>query len=393
MLNRKLEQKIIITLEKEKNNIIQLRRYFHENPEVSGKEYNTQKKILETLKAYGIDGEVCNKTGVVATIRGKNNGKTVAIRADIDALSLQDEIDKPYKSKNDGICHACGHDGHTAALLGISKAFQDSRDELTGNIRLLFQPNEEESGGAEGMVAEGCLDGVTNVIGMHLWQPVEVGKVALTKYMMASVAHFDIKIIGRGGHGSQPQNCVNAVNVASQVVSALNTITSCRIDPREMVVLSVGRFHSGTADNIIPEIATIGGTTRTFSRELLNNVENEIKKMTKGICEANGAACDVEFIYGFPAVINDDEILEIARKVIEERIGKDNTIESKPNLGGEDFSCYLKKVPGVFIFVGAGNEQKGIIHGHHSPRFDLDENGIINGAKILSSVALELLGV
>jgi amidohydrolase len=240
------------------------------------------------------------------------------------------------------------------------------------------------------MIKEGCLANVDHVVGMHLWTPIKVGNVAVTKYMMASVGHFDVKVIGNGGHGSQPQACVNAINVSAQIILALNTITSCRIDPREMAVLSVGEFNSGLANNVIPETALIKGTTRSFSQEILQNIEKEIRLIANGIAESNGAKCEVGFFYGYPATINDDAIMKIAEQTIDEKIGKEKRIEIKPNLGGEDFSYYLEKIPGVFIFVGAGNDTNAI-YGHHNPKFDIDEDSIIIGAKILSDIAIRLL--
>jgi amidohydrolase len=384
---------LLKNIESNKNNIIDLRRHFHQYPELSAEEFETQKKIFAELNSYGIKAEKCSTTGVVADINGMEGGKTIAIRADIDALPLMDEIDKQYKSKNVGVCHACGHDCHTASLLGIARAFNENRDKFKGRIRLLFQPSEEKSTGcgAVALIENGCLNNVDAIIGAHVWQPIEVGKVAITKYMMASVGTFKIKIIGKGGHGSQPQLCISAINVGTQIINALNTITSCGIDPREMAVLSIGRFQSGIASNVIPEIAIIEGSTRCFSKEIMKDIENKVKDISTKISEINGAKCEVDFDISALATINDDNVLNIAKNVIDKTIGAENRIDMKPNLGGEDFSYYLEKIPGLFVFVGAYNKDKQTEYGHHNPKFDVDEDCIINTVKILSSIAMELL--
>jgi amidohydrolase len=383
------KDEILGALEKNRNEIVELRRYFHKNPESSGKEFATQKKIMELLKEYGIESKKIADTGVVADIKGNKEGKIIAIRADIDALNLQDEITTSYKSTNDGVCHACGHDAHTASLLGIAKVFAENRN-FKGAVRLLFQPAEEGDGGAKRMIQEGCLEGVSNVVGQHVWQPVGVGKASVRKEMMAGIAEFKIKIIGKGGHGSQPHLCVNAVNVVSQVVLALNTITSCGIDPREMVVLSVGRLNSGTAMNVIPEIAELNGTTRAFKMENLQKVEERLRQITEGICASNGAKCEIQFKYLFPAVMNDDNLIKLAEESIKEILGGDEIVPMLPNLGGEDFSYFTEALPSVFVFTGVGNDSNAV-YGHHNPRFDIDESGMINGAKILSNIVIKLL--
>ncbi|MDR3290386.1 MAG: amidohydrolase [Rickettsiales bacterium] len=385
-----LKSKILSNIEKNRDEIIANRRYFHQNPELSEKEYNTQKKIMELLKSYGIESKKIANTGVIAEIKGVKNGKTIAIRADIDALNLVDEIDKPYKSQNNGVCHGCGHDAHAAGLLGIAKAFQENKNELQGTLKLFFEPAEESIGGADRMIKEGCLKGVENVIGTHVWQPVKVGKASVRKEMMAAIGEFFIEITGVGGHGSQPHLCVNAANIASQIVLALNTITSCRLDPREMVVLSVGKMVSGSAMNIIPETAEIRGTTRAFSVENLKKVEEQVNRMVKGICDSNDAKCKVSFTYIFPATINDERLVPVAEEAIKEVLGDVGLEPMLPNLGGESFSYFTQEVPSIFIFTGVGNDTNAI-YGHHNPKFDIDENGLINGAKILSNIALKLL--
>ncbi|GMO60777.1 MAG: M20 family metallopeptidase [Rickettsiales bacterium] len=386
-----LKNKIFSNIEKNENEIIENRRYFHKNPELSRQEFKTQEKIIELLKSYGIESKKIADTGVIADIKGAKDGKIIAIRADMDALCMNEEIDKPYKSQNAGVSHSCGHDAHVAGLLGIAKAFAENKDELTGSIRLLFQPDEEELGGADRMIKEGCLKGVSNVIGHHVWQPVSFGKISVCEEMMAAVGHFDVNIFGKGTHGSQPQNGINALNVACQAVLAINTITSCRIDPREKVVASIGTLISGEgAANVIPEKAIFKGTVRAFSTEILDNFATELKKIVKGICDSNGATCEVSYANIYPALINDKNLVKMAEDTIKEVLGNDALEPMLSNLGGEDFSYFCKEVPSVFLFTGVGNNTNAI-YPHHNPKFDIEESGIINGAKVLSALAIKLL--
>lgn len=387
-----MNEKIIQWLESHQEEIIGWRRYFHQHPEVSGQEFETQKKILEILASMGIEGRKIAGTGVVADIVGGKQGKTVAFRADMDALAMVDEISQPYCSQNKGICHACGHDGHMAGLLGLAGAFMENREEVPGKIRLLFQPSEEWfDGGATDMIAEGCLEGVDYVLGLHIWQPVPSGYVGVNDIMMGSPNCFEIIVQGVGGHGSMPHQTVDPILVGSQIVLALNTIVSRSMDPLETGVLSIGEFHSGSAFNVIPDKAMIKGNMRTLSAEVRDLMFCRIEEICKGICEAMGATYTLEKIYGYPTLVNDPKVLEIAREVIDERYGREKRIDVKPTLGGEDFSYYLEKVPGVFIFPGGGNEEKGITYPHHHPKFDMDEEVLLQGPETLARIAWRLL--
>ena len=371
--------------------IISWRRHFHQNPEISGKEFETQKKILEVLKSMGIEGQPCAGTGVVADI-GPTTGRTVAIRADIDALPLPDEIDQPYCSQNEGVCHACGHDAHTAGLLGLAGAFAAHQDQLPGRIRLLFQPSEEWfDGGAKEMIEEGCLEGVDFAIGMHVWQPVEAGKIAVNHVMMGSPNSFELTIQGVGGHGSMPHQCVDPILVGSQIVQAFNTIISRSIDPLEVGVLSIGSFHSGVAFNVIPDKSVVTGNLRTLNAETRDRIFDRMEEICRGTCQAMGATYQLNRIYGYPALVNDPKVMDLAVNVITETYGADARLVNKPTLGGEDFSYFLEKVPGVFLFVGAGNVEKGITYPHHHPKFDIDESALGQGAEVLGLIALRLL--
>lgn len=373
--------------------VIDLRRYFHTYPELSGQEFNTQKKVMEECSKLGLNPRKAAITGVIAELEGALPGKTIAIRADMDALALQDECEQSYRSQNHGVCHACGHDGHTAMLLGVARVLAEMKETLPGKVRFLFEPSEEcFPGGAEALIAEGALVGVDAIIGAHLWQPLQVGTVG-TSYdrIMASPDEFTIKISGRGGHGSMPQQTVEALLVGAQVVVGLNTIISRSIDPLETAVLSVGVFKSGDVFNIIPDTAIIKGTVRSFDQQVREKIFARIEQVTKGICDAAGAEYMLDAVFGFPPVINERQIAEKVAEAAQEVLGTEGILMVKPAMAGEDFSCYLQQVPGAFFFVGAGNEKKGIIYPQHHPKYDIDEQALAYGMEVMIRSTLKLL--
>ncbi|SDE15953.1 M20 metallopeptidase family protein [Sporomusa acidovorans] len=373
--------------------VITLRRHFRTFPETGGEEVETQKKIIAELIAMGLSPRSVAGTGVIVDIIGGQAGKTVAIRADIDALPIQDEIDKPYRSQNAGCCHACGHDGHTAVLLGIAKVFSAIKGELTGTIRLLFQPSEEKlPGGALAMIAAGAVDGVDAVIGTHLWQPLQVGTMGLTYGpLMASPDKFTITVKGSGGHGSMPHQTIDPLSVGAQIVLALKTITGNNVAANELAVLSVGVFKAGDAFNVIPDSATLQGTVRSFSQNTRETIFACIDRICRGICAAAGATYSLESVYGFPPVINNPEVAKVVAQSAEDVLGKDAVIEMKPVMVGEDFAYYQQKVPGCFMCIGVGNKEKGIVYPHHHPKFDMDESGFSYAVEIMAVSALNLL--
>jgi len=379
-------------IEKHYDSIVSLRRHFHTYPELSALEYNTQQRILEELSALGLAPRKIAGTGVIAKLQGALPGKTIAIRADIDALELQDECGKPYQSQNSGVCHACGHDGHTAMLIGAAKTLVELKDHLAGTIIFLFQPSEEcFPGGAAPMVEEGALADVDAIIGIHLWQSLSAGTSGISyNRMMASPDSFTITIKGRGGHGSMPHQTVDALLVGSQVVTALHTIISRNIDPLEQAVLSIGSFKSGDTFNIIPDTATLIGTVRSFTMEIKKIVFDRMEQIVSGICLAAGATFQIEKNLGFPPVINNPQIAEVFANASVETLGAENTLTIDPVMGGEDFSVYLEKVPGAFIFIGTGNKDKGIIYPQHHPKFDIDEKALAYGTEIMVRTAMKL---
>ncbi|EAX47675.1 amidohydrolase [Thermosinus carboxydivorans Nor1] len=380
-------------VEKHRDAVVALRRHFHTYPEIGGKEFKTQEKIMAELAALGLEPRKAAGTGVIAELQGALPGKTVAIRADIDALPIQDDCRQPYQSQHENVCHACGHDGHTAMLLGLAKVFTDLKGELAGNIRFLFQPSEERfPGGALGLIEAGALDGVDAIIGAHLWQPLKVGTIGVTYgRMMASPDEFSITVQGRGGHGSMPQQTVDPILVGAQIVLALNTIVSRNVDPMENAVVSLGVFKAGDIFNVIPDTAVLHGTVRTFEQEVRLKIFERIEQIVKNICEAAGASYKLDKFFGYPPVFNNPAVSKVIAAAGCEVLGPDGVVEIKPVMGGEDFSYYLQKVPGAFVYVGAGNAEKGIIYPHHHPKFDIDESALAYGVEIMARAALKLL--
>lgn len=374
--------------------VVALRRHFRMRPELGGEEFETQQKIMEELRLIGLLPRPAGGTGVIADLKGAKPGKRVAIRADIDALPLQDEIDKPYRSENPGKCHACGHDGHTAMLLGAAKVLTAIKDELAGSVRFLFQPSEERfPGGAQALIRDGAMEDVDAVIGAHLWQDVPVGTLGVTHgRMMAAPDQFTITIQGRGGHGSMPHQTIDPLFVGAQIVVALKTVNGCSMDPLEPAVLSLGSFKAGEVFNVIPDTAIIQGTVRTFGESVRQHIFGRIDAIAKGICAASGATYTLDPVFGYPPVINDPAISRVIAQAGAEVLGEDRVIEIKPVLGGEDFSHYQLKAPGAFVFIGIGNPEKGIIYPHHHPKFDMDETALAHGVAIMVRSALKLLG-
>jgi amidohydrolase len=376
-----------------KDYVTAMRRHFRMHPEVGGQEYETQKTIMQELTAAGLAPKPVAGTGVIAEIQGAASGKTVALRADIDALPMQDEIAEAYRSRRDGVCHACGHDGHTAMLLGAAKTLTHLRTEFSGTIRLMFQPREEKiPGGAEDLVAAGAMDGVSAVLGAHLWQPLPAGTLAVNYGpVMAAPDQFTIKVQGRGGHGSMPHLTIDPILAGAQLVLALRTIVGSSVDAHEPAVLTLGSFKAGEVFNIIPETAVLIGTVRSFDTTVRNTILARIEAVCRGICAAAGASYSFDSLPGYPPVVNNREVADLVAAAGRETVGAAGVQQVKPLMVGEDFSVYLKSVPGVFFLVGAGNPAKGIVHSHHHPKFDIDEEALSYGCETMVRAALKLL--
>ncbi|MDF2501908.1 MAG: N-acetyldiaminopimelate deacetylase [Anaerosporomusa subterranea] len=373
--------------------VISLRRHFHMWPELGGEEFETQRKIIEELRSLGLEPHKAAGTGVVADLRGALPGKLVALRADIDALPIQDEIDQPYRSQHSGRCHACGHDAHAAMLLGTAKVLSQLRQELAGTVRFIFQPSEEKfPGGAQAMIADGALKGVASIIGTHVWQDVPAGQIGITHgRLMAEPDAFTITIQGKGGHGSMPHQTVDPIFVGSQIVVALKSVIGCNMDPLEPVVLSLGMFKAGEVYNVIPDKATLLGTVRTFDETVRGKVFKRIDEICTGICSASGATYTLEPAFGYPALVNNPEVSKLLADVGAEVLGDSGVKDFQPVMGGEDFSYYLQDTPGAFFFLGIGNVENGVVYPQHHPKFDIDETALVFGVEIMAKATLRML--
>ncbi|WP_459499974.1 amidohydrolase [Bacillus sp. C1] len=365
------------------------RRNFHQYPELAFKEVETPKKIVEILKSFHIDVKTdVGGRGVVGIIEGGKPGKTIALRADFDALPIQDEKQVSYKSKVPGVMHACGHDGHTATLLGVAKVLSDNREQLSGKVVFIYQHAEEkEPGGAIAMIEDGCLEGVDVIFGTHLSSQMPIGVVgAKAGAMMAAADTFEVKIQGQGGHGGMPHHTVDAIIVATQVINQLQLLVSRKVDPLQSAVLTVGTFHAGQADNIIADTATFTGTIRTLDPEVRDYIEVEFTRIVEWICHSLHAEVTIQYKRGYPILINHLEETSYFMEIAERDLGRERVIEVPPIMGGEDFAYYLEHVPGAFFFTGAGNEEVGATYPHHHPQFDFDERAMVVGGKLILSL-------
>jgi len=372
--------------------LIRWRRDFHRHPELSFQEHQTSATIRQFLEGLSLPARACAGTGLIGVLQGTPGGKTVALRADMDALPLVEEGAKEYISENAGACHACGHDGHMAILMGVARLLTRRRKEFRGRVVFLFQPAEEKlPGGARQMIAEGALDGVDAVFGLHLWQGLPTGTVACLKgAMMANTDEVAITVIGRGGHGSVPQAAVDPILVASHLVVNLQSIVSRNVDPLKAAVVTIGKMEGGSAPNIIPSQASLYGTVRTFDSEVQSLIEKRLGEIVTATCQTFQAAGTVKYDHGYPAVVNDDRMRELALEVAQRALGATSVKNIDPVMGGEDFAYYLQKVPGAFLFFGMGD---GMEFPHHHPAFDIDEKALPQAALLLSSLALEYLNL
>lgn len=379
-------------LEDQKEYVIKLRREFHANPELSWKEFETSKRIKEELQNMGVSYIEIAGTGVVATIKGNYPGKTIALRADMDALQVNEENEIEYKSQNPGIMHACGHDGHAAMLLGATKALTKVKDRLKGSVKLIFQPAEELIAGAKKMIEEGALEGVDGILGIHLWSGLETGKISVDPGpRMASGDYVSIDIIGKGGHGSMPHQGVDAILAASALVMNTQSIMSREIDPLDPVVFTIGDFKAGTRFNIIADKARLEGTIRCFNPEIRAKLPEMVERYANTSASAYGARAKVQYIHGTPPTINHPKCSSIAENTVLDILGKDGLIEMEKTTGSEDMAYYLEKIPGLIAFVGAGNAAIKADFPHHHPRFNIDEDSLAIGTELYFRYAIDFL--
>lgn len=371
--------------------IISMRRHFHENPELSWEEMETSKRIIKELEDMKIEARQISKTGVLGVINPEKEGKVLAIRADIDALPVNEENEIEYKSKNEGVMHACGHDAHTAMLLGAAKAMVDIKDKI-GKVVLLFQPAEEfiKDSGAKLVVEEKVLEeeNVDRIITIHIWNPIESGKVALQAGpIMASADTFKLEILGKGGHGAQPQETIDPIPIGSLIVENLQHMVSRENSPINPMVVSVTAFNSGSSENVIPEKAELLGTCRTFDNDLREKFPEMMERIIKGIVEANRGDYKFTYYKGTPATINEEESVELGRKVVGEIIGQENIIYQDPQMGGEDFAKYLINIPGCLMFLGGKVEESTAPH--HNSKFLIEEDVLKTGSEYFVNYAVK----
>jgi amidohydrolase len=366
--------------------LVTWRRQLHQHPELGFREHLTAQFITEKLNDWGIDYQTgIAQTGTVAIIRGERPGKTLAIRADMDALPIQEANEVDYRSRHDGVMHACGHDGHTAIALGTAYYLSQHRD-FAGTVKLIFQPAEEGPGGAKPMIAAGVLKNpdVDALIGLHLWNQLPLGTMGVrTGALMAAVELFRCTILGKGGHGAIPQQTIDSIVMGAQVVNALQTIVARNIDPIESAVVTVGEFHAGTAKNIIADTARLCGTVRYFNPKYAGYFGQRIEQLIAGVCQSHGASYELVYEKLYPPVINDGAIAALVRSVAE--LVVESPLGVVPNcqtMGGEDVSFFLQEVPGCYFFLGSANATKGLDYPHHHPRFDFDETALGLGVEM-----------
>ena len=375
-------------------NIIDWRRDFHQYPELGFDEHRTSKIIGEALKEMGLVPQMnVGKTGVTADLTF-GEGPTIALRADMDALPMQETSGLDFSSKHDGVMHACGHDGHMAMLLGAAKVLTQNGDSFNGTVRFIFQPAEEGAGGARYMIEDGCLDGVDEIYGIHVWNYQPVGEVGITDGpVLAAADMFEIKIKGIGGHGAAPQGTIDAVVVASHLVQALQTIVSRNTNPLESTVVTIGTISGGHNFNIIADEVTLSGTARAYTEENRNLIKTRMAEIIDGVAKTFGAEISFDYEDGYPPTINHtdpaNKVLKAAERVVGEKAGMPYL-----SMGGEDFSYYLQKIPGCFFFVGsAPNDQKLFETPHHCSHFTMDERALLVGPSIYLNLVDDLLGI
>jgi amidohydrolase len=373
--------------------VIRIRRDLHRIPETAYTEKKTSAYVAEHLRREGLEVQTGIATyGVVGLLNTGRPGPTLLLRADMDALPVTEDTGLPFASAHDGVMHACGHDAHVAMVLVAATVLNRVKDELNGTIKFLFQPAEEGPGGAKPMIDEGVLENpqVDYSIGCHVWPQIPEGTIGVRSGpFMAAMDRFDIKIIGRSGHGAMPHLCVDALEVGTQVVSALQRISSRHMNPLEPAVVTVGMFHAGTAFNIIPGEAQLTGTTRTFNLDIWNSWAERLETVVRGVCESMGADFEMKFSKGYPPTINDDMMAEVVRRCAQKVAGEDKVVVPEQSMGGEDMSYFLQQSKGCFYALGVGRQEFTPLH---SNRFDLDENVLALGVETHCRIALDLLG-
>jgi len=377
--------------------MVGIRRHLHRNPELSYREFETTEYIIERLKELDISIDRPLKTGCIGVLEGgRKSDRVIALRADIDALAIQEEGEhkEDFLSQNPGIAHCCGHDGHTANLLGTAKILSGLRSEIEGTVLLIFQPGEEKLPGGGRMLCEtGYLQdkGVDVIYGLHTSPDYKPGTIATRKGpLMARPDEFKIEIRGTGGHAASPHLTVDPIVLAARIVNDIQTIVSRGINPTEPAVVTVGKITGGTTHNIIPGKVEMLGTVRTFSQETADIIKNKIESIVKGVTESAGAAYSFDFDYGYPAVINTDWSTEVVMETAKELLGNDSVVvREDPIMAGEDFAFYQQHFPGTFFFLGSGSEVSGSTYSWHHPQYNIDEECFKTGSALMASLVFQ----
>jgi len=367
----------------------------HSNPELGRQEFKTQALILKELEKMGIEAKPIADTGVLGIIRGGKPGKTVAFRADMDALPVQEMTDLPYKSQVPGVMHACGHDSHVTILLGAAKMLNSRKEELPGNVKLFFQPDEEGWGGAKRMIEAGCMENphVDAVFFGHCGAARRAGEVSVRPGPTNAASNaFTVVFRGKGTHGSSPHTGTDAIVAACQAVVALQTISSRRTAPTDSIVVTVGAFHAGTAGNIIPETVELKGMIRTLNPETRQRAKKDFVQILEGVAAAMNVEVDIDLREGYSATINDEAMTDLMRKAAEKLLGKENVYHTAaPSMGTEDVGYFFEKAPGCYYHLGVGNPEKGFTAPVHNPKFAVDPDGLVYGAALYTQIALDFL--
>lgn len=376
--------------------VIEWRRHIHANPELSYQEYNTVKFVGELLRAWNIETKELATTGLVAEIKGKNpDKKTIALRADMDALPIVEGNEISYKSKNQGVMHACGHDVHTSSLLGTAKILHEIKDQFEGTVRLLFQPGEEKNpGGASYMIRDGALQNPqpSGIIGQHVFPILPVGKIGFREGMyMASADEIYLKVIGKGGHGAAPELAIDPILIASHIIIALQQVISRNANPRQPTVLTFGNIIGKGATNIIPNEVNIAGTFRAMDEAWRTSALDKIKKMAECIAEGMGGKCEVDISRGYPYLENNPELTKRIKAAAIDYVGHENVVDIDITLGAEDFSYYSQVIPASFYRIGTRNEAKGITSYVHTPTFNIDEDALKISTGLMAWMAVREL--
>ncbi|MDP3025968.1 MAG: amidohydrolase [candidate division Zixibacteria bacterium] len=393
----KIEDKIKSLSREFYPSLVKLRRELHQYPEIAYTEYKTSGIVARELRKLGIEVKIgVARTGVVSLLNKNKKGKTVALRADMDALPVTEMTNLPFKSKNPGRMHACGHDVHMSCVIGAAKILSKLKDELPGKVKFIFQPSEEVTpGGAYPMIKAGVLKNpeVNGIFGLHSDSAIPIGKIGVKNGpMMAQADDFDITIIGQGGHGARPQDGIDAIVVASAVIQALQTIPSRRISPLKSVVISIGSIEGGTARNIICDKVVLKGTARTLEKGITEKIPRLLKEIVAGVTQGYGADFELNYYEGYPVLVNNPDMTDLVRDSVINLFGREALFEVKePMMGGEDFAYFLKEVQGSFIRVGIRNEKIGAVHPWHHPEWKVDEKAIEIGSALLAQVAFDFL--